>query len=249
MNRIARTAPHCTTRHHTTTHCNTLRHTAPQCITPHRTATHCKYCVALQQIEDALQQIEKVDGNMSICITLQHTATQQTHCYTLQILPHTATHCNTLQHRQHTATHCTTLQHIAPIYSTRYRQVCITLQRNVPNCNTLQYTATHHRARITNTQFTCHTRKHHDLTRYQRTSHTHTCHTHTHPSHTNNYSSSLSHTHTSPNISLTQMPHTHTQTIYVPFHAHTHTHTCQGHTSRCEWVEWQGRTSQCVLVK
>ena len=42
---------------------------------------------------------------LSICSTLQHTATHcnsATHCNTLQ---HTATHCNTLQH---TATHCST---------------------------------------------------------------------------------------------------------------------------------------------
>jgi len=42
--------------------------------------------------------------HMTLCNTLQHTAT---HCNTLQ---HTATHCNTLQH---TASHCITLHHTA----------------------------------------------------------------------------------------------------------------------------------------
>ena len=41
--------------------------------------------------------------SLSLCNTLQHTAT---HCNTLQ---HTATHCNTLQHA---ATHCNTLPSI-----------------------------------------------------------------------------------------------------------------------------------------
>jgi len=61
------------------------------------------------------------------CTTLQHTAT---HRNTPQ---HAATHCNILQH---TATYCNILP--LPLHMLRYWA-----KADVPNCNTLQHTATH----------------------------------------------------------------------------------------------------------